>query len=174
MDPSLANEPVSSDCTAFRDLVRRAFASGEFAILLFRYANCGGAKDYFIARSEIELDTVMRRARPKTSVTVFFETNFKLKGNACVQLCELAVEFLPTVHSRYEGVDLIRIDGPTCELDAERFTYATEPTEIRQWFVENDGAPVVAGTMEFWHDNCREIVTVYVPDEDGVVRPGAY
>jgi hypothetical protein len=30
------------------------------------------------------------------------------------------------------------------------------------------------GTMNFTKSNCDEMLTAYVPDPDGVVRPGAY
>lgn len=174
MNPVLANEPVSSNCSAFCDLLDRTFETGELAILLFRYANCGGAKDYFIARSAVEFATAMKHARPKTSVTVFFQTNFKIKGIANDQLCDETVTLLPSVRSHYEGVDLIRLDGPNCDLDDRYFMCAADVNEICQWFMENKGMPVVAGTLEFWHHNCESMVTVYVPDDDGVVRPGAY
>ena len=69
MNQELANEPVSSNCSAFRDLLARTFAMGELTVLLFRYANCGGAKDYFIARSATEFSTAMKQTRPKTSAS---------------------------------------------------------------------------------------------------------
>ena len=174
MDQTLANEPVSADCGAFRDLLGGALARREVVILLLRHANCGGARDYFIARSESELAAVLKHARPKTSITTFFEANFQCQGTADEELCNRAIELLPTLQAAYEGIDLIRLDGPGCELDATHFLYARQPQEIRRWFDENRGAPVLAGTLEFWHDNSPSMVTAYAADYDGVVRPGAY
>jgi hypothetical protein len=174
MDESLTDEPVSIATPAFRELLVRTFADRKVVIFLFRYANCGGAKDYFIARSPAEFETVVNHARAKTSITAFFEGNFKLKGTTDDELCARTIDLLPSVQAEYEGVDIVRIDGPGTELNVEHYSYLTEPEEIREWFRNNSGARILVGTMEFWHDNCPEIVTVYVPDDDGVVRPGAY
>lgn len=174
MDSSLTNEPVSVHVAALHDLVERAFANQESVVLLFRYANCGGAKDYFIARSVSEFQTVLRHGRPKTSITVFFKNNFPICGLADDDLCLRSIEFLGEVREQYEGIDLVRTDGTKIELDSQYFVYATTLDEIRDWFQQSRGKPVLVGTMEFWHDNSPQMVTVYVPDDDGVVRPGAY
>jgi hypothetical protein len=141
---------------------------------LFRYAYRGGAKDYFIARSDAELDSILKRACARTSITAFFEANFQLNGVADQNLCGKAIELLPSMATAFDGVDLIRGDGASTELDREHYTCLTKPEEIREWFGNNQGARVLGGAIEFWHDNCARFITVYVPDEDGVVRPGAY
>lgn len=168
------NEPVSSVMPAFRELIAQTFANHERVVLLFRYAYCAGAKDYFVARSPREFDAALMCARAKTSITVFFERNFTLDGIADDDLCGRAIALLPTVYTAHEGIDLIRMDGSSIELDGDHYPYATNEDEIREWFSRNRGSPVLVGTMEFWHDNCPKMVTVYVPDDDGVVRSGAY
>ena len=116
----------------------------------------------------------MTHARAKTSITAFFQTNFKLHGIADDLLCAKTIELLPTVATEYEGIDLLRVDGPDAELDDVHYDYCTTPEDIQDWFRSNRGGQFLAGTMEFWQYNCPHIITAYVPDDDGVVRPGAY
>jgi hypothetical protein len=171
---SLTNEPVSSTTPEFHELIDRAFANHQPIVLLLRYANCGGMRDYFIARSPTDFQAVLKHAKPKTSITVFFESSFLLSGIADDDLRDRAIGLFPIAHAQCEGVYLIRLNLSGVEMDAERCFYAKGSEEIRDWFERNRGASVTVGTMEYWHDNCSEIVTVYIPDVDGVVRPGAY
>jgi hypothetical protein len=171
---SLTNEPVSSTTPDFHELIDRAFANHQPVVLLLRYANCGGMRDYFIARSPTDFQAVLKHAKPKTSITVFFESSFMLVGTADDDLRDRTVGLFPIAHAQCEGVHLIRVNPSGVELDAELYVYAKEFKEIEDWFERNRGASVMVGTMEYWRDNCSEIVTVYVPDVDGVARPGAY
>ena len=66
------------------------------------------------------------------------------------------------------------LDGSVWLSAADYIAYRDQPEGIRDWFRQNRGAPVLAGTLPFWRENCAKIVTVYIPDSDGVVRPGAY
>lgn len=174
MHESLFNEPVSTSASALHELLSQTFKEGQFVVLLLRYAYHGGVKDYYLVRTAAEFDSAMKSTRERTSITVFFESNFKLIGTADDELCAKAVELLSSVKERYGGVDLIRIDGTAFELDEPHFHFCETPEEICEWFRTHHGAQILAGTMEFWRDNCPEVVTAYVPDEDGVIRPGAY
>jgi hypothetical protein len=171
---SLTNEPVSSATPEFHELIDRAFACHQPIVLLLRYANYGGMRDYFIARSATDYQTILKHAKPKTSITVFFESSFMLGGIANDELRDCTIGLFPIAYAECEGVHLIRMDSCGIELDAERCFYAKNPREIEDWFERNRDAPAMVGTMEYWHDNRSEVVTVYVPDADGVVRPGAY
>jgi hypothetical protein len=174
MHESLTIEPVSSTNPEFRRFVLQALAEGKSVVLLFRYPNAAGAKGYFIVRSSTEFDATMNRAPYRTSITAFLEDNFKLRGIANDDLCNQAIDLLATVFAEYEGVDIIRTDGTESELDDEHYAFVATPEEIHEWFRTHKGVSVLVGTMIFWHANCPEIVTVYAPDDDGVVRLAAY
>jgi len=173
MDPTLTNEPVSCAAPAFRRLVGEHVQNGEAIVVLFRYSNSGGAKDYFLVREQRQFDELVAGAYAKTSITVFFETGF-LKGNVCDGLRDSAISLLHSIKAEFGGVDIIRLDGTETSLDMDHLFWLTEEEEITDWFAKRPSTPVLIGALKFWDDNNPNIVTVYVPDADGIVRLGAY
>ena len=150
-----------------------AYTEGEAVIVLLRYSNCGGARGYFLIREQRQFDELVTGARAKTSITVFFETGF-LKGNVCDGLRDSAIGLLHSVKPEGAGVDIIRLDGIGSLLDLDHLLWLTEEEEITDWFATRPGTPVLIRDLNFWDDNNPSTVTVYVPDADGIVRPGAY
>lgn len=176
MHPSLAQEPVSCDLPEFRQLVEHHLELGEPIVVQLRYAYCAGYGESFLARSLGDFNAIMEtaRGRRRTAITVYFPGAFALHGHTNHELCEHAIQFLNDHDFERHCVDLVRLDAPGIDLDRNIAPHFTTPDEIREWFANNQGVAVLVGAMEFWHDNNDNILTVYVPDEDGVVRPGAY
>lgn len=172
MNLALTKEPVSSNIPEFRQIVRQHLEVGEPLVVLFRYANCGGSKDYFIVRNPNEFEQILNKSYPKISITVFFESNFKLKGQATDELCKKAIQLFNQEKITYDGIDIINLENEGTLLE-DNF-YFSGSQEILNHFTEIQGKYVLIGTLEFWKDNCDSIITVYVPDDDGIVRPGAY
>jgi hypothetical protein len=50
----------------------------------------------------------------------------------------------------------------------------TSHKELRESLEEERGEVVLAGEYPPWLDDSDWIMTAYVPDSDGIVRPGAY
>jgi len=173
MDPSLIHEPVSSVAPAFRQLVGEHVQNGEAIVVQFRYSYSGGARDYFLVREQQQFDELVAGAQARTSITVFFESGF-LKGNVCYGLRDSAISLLHSVKTEVGGVYIIRLDGTGSSLDQDHLLWLTEEEEITDWFAKRSSTPVLIGALKFWDKNNPNTVTVYVPDADGIVRPGAY
>lgn len=166
----LDREPLSSEHPVLRLLVRAHLGRGEVVLVLRRHANCGGDRASLLLRSTQDLDRAMAQAPPRDSFTFFFEGPHTLRGLADADLCGRAVELLTTASSQDEGIALVPIEPN--KLYPAMF-FATTPARVEQWFAEHRGSDVVVTLHDFWEPNDAYRVTAYVPDADGVVRPGA-
>lgn len=173
---AVRDEPLSTANEAFCLVVEDALDRGEELVVLVRHAAAGGAKDYFVVRRPEELAGVLGRRGPRTSISVFFAAALPVRGVAGPETERAALELLATSSSDpAPGVDALRLDmeGPplpsTCGPE-----WLGTADEVRSWFLANRGAPVAVGLLRFWEDNGDRVVTAYVPDDDGVVRPGPY
>jgi len=173
MDETLRKEPVSSLAPAFRELVLNHLASGEVVVLLLRYAYMAGASASFLVRSPQDFNALMAEAKQRTSITVFFEEGSAPKGSANEPLLREAIKLLSEVYDECQGIHSIRLDSPEPRLRPECHSLAKNEGELREWFARDSTAPALIGMMPFWHPNSSDVVAVYVPDQDGEVRPGA-
>ena len=174
LDSALRAEPVSSAVPTFRELVESHLAAGEVAVVLLRHANCSGQQDYLLVRTLAEFDEAARTARPKTSITVFLESSFIAKGPADAQLGARAKHLLESLDEDHYGIGIVRLDAAGARLDGEHCFRLADPASIDTWFTGHRGCPILVGELNWWDQNRSCVVTVYVPDADGVVRPGGY
>ena len=61
MNITLLSEPVSTLNPEFLSMVHEHLAKDEVLVVLIRYANYGGAKDYLVIRAKDEFDTVIKK-----------------------------------------------------------------------------------------------------------------
>jgi hypothetical protein len=174
MDIDLKNEPVSTNNPKFSALVDDHFENNELIIVLIRYANSAGAKDYLLVRTKDEFDKLLQQLRSKTSITVFFESAFALKGISNAELRNKTKKLFCEEHEEYEGLDIICTDPKLGEKIERDIMFMQKLEVIDEWLERHHGYQVFIGTMKFWCDNNKDFLTAYVPDDDGVVRPGAY
>ena len=164
-------------------LVADLLRQGEVLPVLICFANCGGAKDYFVARTQEEFDQRLARLRERDQVTVFLPPAFPVRGPASPGLCKEALALLDRCGKEEAasddpgdpGLDVVRLDN-----DAWLHFYPRHPEwqpphkEVREWFQENPGVPVAVGRMVWGYPNTESEVNVYVRDPDGSVRTAAY
>lgn len=174
MDNTLLNEPISTLTPAFFAMVDEHLARNEFLVILIRYANCGGAKDYLTIRTRDEFDTLLKKLVPKTSITVFFESTFALKGKVNAELLKKVDVLFAKEYDDYEGLVIICLEPQNEDDDERNILFMQDLESINEWLRLHKDYRVLIGTMKFWHDNNKDFVTAYVPDNDGQIRPGAY
>jgi hypothetical protein len=174
MDITLPTEPVATQSSAFLAMVHEHLAKNEVLVVLIRYANYGGAKDYLVIRTNDEFDTLMKKLDFKTSITVFFESAFALKGKANNELLKKVDGLFAKEYDEYEGLDIICLEPQNGKDDERNIWFMQELEPINEWLRQHKDYQVLIGTMKFWYDNNQNFVTAYVPDSDGQVRPGAY
>lgn len=174
MDIALPSEPVSTQNSAFLAMVYEHLTKSEVLVVLIRYANHGGSKDYLVIRTKEEFDTLTRKLAFKTSITVFFESAFAIKGREKNELQKKVAELFAREYDEYEGLDIICLETQKGN-DGERNIWFIQDLEsIKKWLRQHKDCQVLIGTMKFWQDNNQNFVTAYVPDADGQVRPGTY
>jgi len=174
MDITLLNEPVSTLNATFHAIVNDHLANNEVIVLLIRYANYGGAKDYLVVRKKDEFDTFLKKLPPKTSVTVFFESAFVLKGKVNTELLEKVDGAFAKEYDAYEGLDIICLEPQEGDEGENHVLFMQKLEAIVEWLRLHKSCQVLIGTMKFWCDNNKDFVTAYVPDNDGQIHPSAY
>ena len=174
IDITLQIEPVSTLNPAFLALAYEHLARNEVLILLVRYANCGGAKNYLIIRTKDEFGNLIKTLAFKTSITVFFESAFALNGKVNAELLKRVYELFTKEYDEYEGLDIICLEPQKGDIGTRNILFMHKIEEINDWFRQHQNLHVLIGTMKFWCGNNQDFITAYVPDGDGQVRPGAY
>jgi hypothetical protein len=78
--------------------------------------------------------------------------------------------------SLLQGLPLPRFEIKLCRGACSWFHQETGTShkELRESLEEGRGEVVMTGEYPQWLDDSDGIVTAYVPDSDGIVRPGAY
>lgn len=174
MDITLLSEPVSTLNSEFLAMVHEHLAKNEVLVVLIRYANYGGAKDYLVIRAKDEFDNLIKKLASKTSITVFFESAFALKGKVNAELLKKVDRLFVKEYDEYEGLDIICLEPQKSDDDEKDIWFMQELEPINEWLRQHKDYHVLIGTMKFWYENNQDFVTAYVPDGDGKVRPGAY
>ena len=170
---SLYFEPVSSKNTTFISLVEERLANDEAAVAFIRYANTGGARDLFVLYSKDEFHRVLKNLTAQTSLTIFFESSFSIRGKASASILQQASDLLDTDGNEDEGLYVIELQSEDIS-ETERFAFLDSREAFQKWFQENTEMDVLIGTLNYWQSNNKDVITVYEPDEDGVLRLGAY
>jgi hypothetical protein len=171
MQTDLSKEPVSTANPAFLNALRVALVSGGELIFLKRLDRCGGAKQVYHVTSLSQAESILNKSKPADSFTVFFPPTFPLRGKTEEAFAKSAFTYFQSLGDEKDWGAVVRLGGGTEQVDYE---YVASQEEIRIWFEEHPGIDVAIGTMNFCKANCDEVLTAYIPDPDGVVRPGAY
>jgi hypothetical protein len=159
---------LSAHSPEFLNAARAAIAAAGETLVLIRWAGMGGAKDWHLLHAPEELDNIVRKASAKTSVSVFLKPELPVRGRVDKNLKAAAHVLLADLK------ELLVSEFPTngSELNSAAFD---NDTELDQWLDQREGLAVAIGRYPpFWLDDGPEQLSAYVPDFDGVVRPGAY
>ncbi len=175
MQSELSELPISTDNQDFIESVKSELEQGKPIVVLLRYANQGGNREYFLAKSQNEFLQVLQKARPTDAITVFFSASFPVQGRVNSELKDDTIKFLEKVSQEDEEVIvLVRLDTEEIGLGLDTMKVFSKVQQIEEWFNRNPDIPVIIGLLAFWKDNSDEKITAYVRDVDGQIRRGAY
>jgi hypothetical protein len=150
--------------------VEEWFRKRRDLLVLIRYAYMAGNRDLEVIPAFEALRTRMARLAPRTSITVFRDHQLPLRGvvdDAFIQACLAAIP---------DGTEYVVAEtGLTTAGGQSWFHHAsgTSHGELRDSLERSRGKSVLVGEYPPFTDS-DAVVTAYVPDPDGVVRPGAY
>jgi hypothetical protein len=175
MQSELSELPISTDDQDFIERVKSQLDQGKPIVVLLRYANQGGNREYFLVKAQNEFLQVLQKARSKDAITVFFSASFPVQGRVSSELKDEAIKFLEKVIQEDEdAIFLVRLDTDQIGLGLDNMKIFSKSHQIEEWFNQNPDIPVIIGLLAFWENNSAEKITAYVRDIDGQIRRGAY
>jgi hypothetical protein len=144
-------------------------------VVLHRFSRAAGRRDWYVVRSRVQFREAIERGRPGDSYSIFLRPELPLRG-------PIGQSFA----SRFEHL-LRQVEVPKTEVimgevvNNDPLLHDTEgwsPHEIgeaRAWLQEHWGRFAVAGLHpDLFAPSREDVLTAYVPESDGRVRPGVY
>jgi len=161
---------ASTDKT-FLEMLQRWLVDQREILLLFRYPYAAGSKSFeFFSSYEAVLDRLSELPR-RTSVIAFKQPQLPLRGVVDDGFIETCVRDIPDGSEFLLVETTRRVYGRASWFhDADGTTHA----ELCEALEDSRGNAVAVGLYPPWLEEGLDVVSSYVPDEDGVVRPGAY
>ena len=159
---------LSVTSSEFLDRARAAIGARGEVLALHRPAYAGGAKDWVFLRSSADLKRFLGRGRRRSAFSVFLGVELDTRGRADAPFVTEALDLLGRcgeilLVELYDAGDILA----DCGTD--------DPCDAGEWLRGRGGRPVAAGGYPpFWAEEGDVVLAAYVPDTDGVVRPGAY
>lgn len=140
-------------------------------LVMFRYPNAGGARDFEIHSS---LPTIMRRLSevpPQTSVIAFRKPQLPIRGSSTPALVEVALARIP------DGTEFLIVETVLTTYGKRSWYHnasGESHAELREELESSAGRQVMVGEYPPWLEDGPDVVSGYVPDKDGRIKPGAY
>jgi hypothetical protein len=156
---------LSTTDKLFLDPVQNVFEAPEVLVVI-RYVYGAGNRDFLILRDMTEFDSLLGALRCRDSVIVMRSFK-KIKDGRVDQA------FLEGALEKYsEGTSWIIVGEDNFEHTAD-WAYAESRDELTEELQDRMGNHVII-VAEPDYINDDDSISAYVPDEDGIVRPGAY
>jgi hypothetical protein len=159
---------TSSD---FLSAVEPWFGAKPEILLLIRYPNAGGARDIELISTLDEFRARVANLAPKTSVTAFRDHTLPHRGTVDDAFIAHCLRAIPDGAEYVIAETKPRVAGSHSWIHYET---GTSHKELLESLEEERGESVLAGEYPPWLKDMEGVVTAYVPDSDGIVRPGAY
>ena len=175
MNQELTQSPISVENPAFLRIVESKLEQGEPLVVLLRYSNSGGDRCYFLLKSIDDFQDMLRETHSKDALSIFFSQSFPIQGIVSLELRDKVIKLLEKIiQDGDDALFVIRLDTSKVLLGMDDMKCFSKLSQIDEWFKSHEGVPVVVDSLAFWQDDSEKMITAYVPDADGQVRPGAY
>ena len=157
---------TSTQDPAFLDEVRQLASNNEEILILVRYVYGAGSRDFVLLDSMTKFSDLLQCCRERDSVTVMKSFNVICRGI-------VTDDFIVSAIADYESdKSWILIGGDNYEYTAD-WAFAESEAELKEELDARLGNEVcIVSEPDHWSET--DAMTAYVPDSDGVVRPGAY
>lgn len=150
---------------AFLDGVEEIFRAGEVLVVV-RYAYGAGNREFLILESFPKFEAVLAQLRKRDSVIAMRSFDHLLQGKVNRELIDAA-------NAAYTPGDAWILVGEDNYDYTSNWAYAESHDELKEELEARVGRSVtIVAEPNYVCD--EETISAYVPDDDGVVRPGAY
>jgi hypothetical protein len=140
-------------------------------LVLIRYSRAAGNKSFEFVASFESLRERLKELAPATCVTVFRERQLPLRG--CVD-----DEFIgKCLNSVQDGSEFLVVETALRRARNQSWFHheaGESREELREVLEGLRGEPVAVGEYPPWLEDGLNVVSAYVPEQDGSVRVGVY
>jgi hypothetical protein len=162
---------TASTDKAFLETLQRWLVDQREILMLFRYPYAAGNKSFEFFSSCRALFDRLSELPQRTSVTAFKQPQLPLRGVVDDRFIETCIRSIPDGSEFLLVETTRRVYGRASWFhDADGTTHA----ELREALEDSRGSAVAVGLYPPWLEGGPDVVSGYVPDEDGVVRLGVY
>lgn len=167
----MQGDRVATTSPDFLSAVEPWFQAGSEIVLLLRYAYAAGNRDVELIVGLDAFRERMKNLASKTSVTVFRDHKLPLRAVVDDLFIARCLAAIPDGTEYLIAETVPKVAGGRSWIHYET---GTSHTELLASLEDERGESVLAGEYPPWLDKSDGVVTAYVPDADGVVRPGSY
>jgi len=155
----------------FLKTIENWLASHSEVLILIRYSCAAGNKDFEFYSSFALLLERLRQLPVETCVTVFRNPQLRLRGVVDDEFISKCLSSVPD-GSEYAVVETV----PTGlgRFSFFNFSAGESHDELREDLEDRRGKPVAVGEYPPWLENSVDVISAYVPAENGEVRRGIY
>ena len=140
-------------------------------LLLIRYHAAAGNKDFEFFSSFHALTERLNWLPIRTSVVAFKQPQLPFRGIVDDDYIAKSLSSIPS------GSEYLVVETKLSAYDkssVSRWSAGESHSDLRRDLEERRGDSVAVGVYPPWLEDTENVISAYVPDEDGVVRPGGY
>jgi hypothetical protein len=155
----------------FLKTVEQWLSSQPEVLILIRYSCAAGDKDFEFYTSFAALRERLRQLPAKACITVFRNPQLQLRGvvdDEFIGKCLSSV----AAGSEYAVVETVLTRLGSCSFF--NFSAGESHDELREHLESRRGKPVAVGEYPPFLEDSADVISGYVPAEDGQVRRGVY
>jgi len=162
---------MSAADSKFLEMLRSWLCARPQILLLIRYSNAAGNKDFEFFSSFEALSNRIRQLPPSTSIIAFRQPQLPLRGIVTESFVASCVSHIPDGSEFLVLETTRRAHG---EKPSFHWTAGESHTELREALAESRDIPVAVGLYPPWLLDTDDVISAVVPDEHGIVRVGVY
>jgi hypothetical protein len=163
--------PISSKDKAFTNTLELWLLNQREILVLIRFSGAAGAKSFEFFSEFSTLSERLGQLAPHTSIIAFRQPQLPFRGVVNDQFISNCLNSIP------DGSEFLLVE--TVRRKAGQTSWFHEAagetsSELREALEDSRGSPVAVGLYPPWQENSADVVCGIVPDDHGVVKPGAY
>ena len=162
---------TSTTDKAFLETLEGWLDSQSETMVLIRYSHAAGNKSFEFFTSFAALSERLHQLRPQTCITAFRRPQLPLRGvvdDAFIDVC------LKNIRDGSEFVVVETVPRATGQYSWFHDEAGETHKELVESLEASRGKPVAVGEYPPWLEKSPDVISGYVPGEDGVARVGAY
>jgi hypothetical protein len=162
---------ISTASPEYLSTVEEWFKHRDEMIVLVRYVYCGGNTDIQLIPTFEAFRARLAQLRERDSVIVFRDHKLPLRGTVDDSFIERCLAAIPS------GTEYVLVETELTTAGSQSWFHndsGATHADLRESLDNSRGRAVLVGEYLPWLRDSEGVIAAYVPDSDGVVRPGAY